>query len=230
MKFLNHVTYILPELPPSTQPQGTKQYGGSVRGNQHKVCGLMRRRLLQLARKTNMNATFRRKQQIKATIYQAVCFIRTHFFYSAVMTRDWKEIAPPNDDKTNSKCSHNSSGWILGTKRTSSFDKFSKNPLPFATRLDGSRARQHVFYNLSAASLPGLRRALNRWTERTQGESVPQGALTTLRTVVCVDGVPLRFQEIRSKPLLPFPQKSCTRAHLHAHRYIQTHAHRQTLP
>lgn len=37
-----------------------------------------------------------------------------------------------------------SSGWILGTNRTSSLDKFSKNPLPFATRPDGSRAHDNM--------------------------------------------------------------------------------------
>lgn len=176
----------------------------------------MRRRLLQLARKTNMNATFRRKQQIKAAIFQAVCFIRTHFFYSAVRTRDSKESAPPNDDKTNSKCSHNSSRWIPGTKHTSSFDKFSKKSTSIC---DASWWKpstwQHVFYNLSAPSLPGLERALNRWTERTEGESVPQGALTTLRTVVCVDGVPLRFQEIRF----------CSSDQSHSFLFLRNHAH-----
>jgi len=43
--------------------------------------------------------------------------------------------------------------------------------------------------------LSGLKRGLNRQRERArERERVPQGALTTLRTVVCVDGVPLSFQ------------------------------------
>lgn len=54
----------------------------------------------------------------------------------------------------------------------------------------------HVFRKLSLMWFSGLKRVLNRWTESGERESVPQGALTTLRTAVCVDRVPLSFQEI----------------------------------
>lgn len=65
-------------------------------------------------------------------------------------------------------------------------------------------------------------------------ESVPQGALTTLRTVVCVERVPLSFQEIRfysSDQSHSFSSEIMhTNTHLHARRYIQTDKHTSIVP
>lgn len=100
----------------------------------------------------------------------------------------------------------------------------------------------HVFCNSSLLLLSGLKRVLTGWTEREDRaetergrESVPQGALTTLRTVVCVDRVPLSFQEIRfysSDQSHSFFSSEImhTNTHLHARRYIQTDKHTSIVP